>query len=136
SVAMREVLPTIADHLAEPFADHSVVPTHLLSRFARRSVTVALGGDGGDELFLGYPTFLAERMRPRALDHGGPFLDDVVARSTKLVLRGLARLPVSHADLSLDFKVRQTLLGFAEPRALRRHQLFLTGMAPHLLAPM
>lgn len=134
--AMREVLPTIADHLSEPFADHSVVPTYLLSRFARGHVTVALGGDGGDELFLGYPTFVAERLRPAALDRGGPAGRFLLERSTTALLGGLGRLPVSHADLSLDFKARQALLGTAEPRALRRHQLFLTGMAPRLLAPV
>lgn len=130
--AMRDVLPTIADHLAEPFADHSVVPTYLLSRFARSRVTVALGGDGGDELFLGYPTFLAERLRPPALDLGGALLE----RSAGMLLRAARRLPVSHDNLSLDFKLRQALLGLAEPRPLRRHQLFLTGMAPHLLSPL
>ncbi|MFH1092449.1 MAG: asparagine synthase (glutamine-hydrolyzing), partial [Pseudomonadota bacterium] len=52
-----ELLPEIVQRLDEPLADPSVVPTYLLSRLTRRSVTVALGGDGGDELFAGYGFF-------------------------------------------------------------------------------
>ncbi len=120
---LLELLPRLARHLAEPFADHSILPTYLLSRFARERVTVALGGDGGDELFLGYPTFQAELLRPRLLDRLvrplGPVLDG--AR------RAAGLLPTGHDDLSFDEKVRRTLDGLAEERPLRRHQRFLTG---------
>ena len=58
--AMRDVLPRVAAVLDEPFGDASLLPTYLLSEFAREQVTVALGGDGADELLLGYPTFFAD----------------------------------------------------------------------------
>jgi asparagine synthase (glutamine-hydrolysing) len=55
----REELPRLGPLLDEPVADPSFLATALLARHARSSVTVVLGGDGGDELWCGYPTFLA-----------------------------------------------------------------------------
>ena len=105
-----ELLPEVADWLDEPFGDASVLPTHLLSRFAREEVTVVLGGDGADELLAGYPTFEAERAAG---------LYRRLPRSARaLAGAAVGRLPVNHGNLSLDFKLKQFIRGAGEPLAL------------------
>ena len=116
AATVYELLPEVAGWLDEPFGDASVLPTHLLSRFARESVTVVLGGDGADELLAGYPTFAAERAAGAYRRLPGP------ARA--LVAAAVGRLPVDHANLSLDFKLKQFLRGACEPPAVA-HQRWL-----------
>lgn len=99
--SLTDLLPDLCQWLDEPFGDASVLPTQLLSQFAREQVTVALGGDGADELMAGYPTFSAE-----------PWLK-TFHRLPKPIQRMLAvavrQLPVQHSNFSLDFKAKQFL---------------------------
>ncbi|MCK6546041.1 asparagine synthase (glutamine-hydrolyzing) [Myxococcota bacterium] len=127
---MIDVLPEIAAFMCEPLGDASIIPTYLLSRFTRRTVTVALGGDGGDELFLGYPTFQADRVAAR-LDEVAP-LD--VQRALGLGVRRLASyLPVSRKNFSFDFKVKRFAQGLGYPRD-QRHQAWMGSFMPDELA--
>ena len=118
---MLDLLPEVADFLDEPFADPSVLPTYALSRFAREHVVVALGGDGGDELLAGYPTFAADRVAeryrvPRPLHE-------------RLVVPLADRLPVSTSNFSLDFKLKRFLRGAAyDP--VERHAAWLGAFTP------
>ncbi len=100
----RALLPDLVSRLDEPLGDSSLLPTYLLSRFTRQHVTVALGGDGGDELFAGYDPF-------RAL-HKAEFYARAIPKPIHAGIRFLAaRLPVSHANISFDFKIKRTLMG-------------------------
>ncbi len=119
-----ELLPEVAGWLDEPFGDASILPTHLLSRFARESVTVALGGDGADELMAGYPTFEAERAA--GLYRGLP-------RPARALVEAVAqRLPVDHRNFSFDFKLKQFLRGAQEPLALAHQRWMGSFSGPEL----
>lgn len=107
----RGVLPEIFSRLDEPNGDSSLLPTYLLSKFTRREVTVALGGDGGDELFAGYEPFRA--LRAAALYR------KIIPRALHPAIIALAdRVPVSHRYLSADFALKRFVRGAAQPAPL------------------
>jgi asparagine synthase (glutamine-hydrolysing) len=107
----QALIPPLLARIDEPLGDPSLLPTHLLSAFAKEKVTVALSGDGGDELFAGYDPFAA--LHPAALYHA------TMPRGLHGGIRRLADLlPVSQANMSFDFRVRRTLMGLSYPPPL------------------
>ncbi len=68
SPKMAEILPKLAWHYGEPYADPSALPSYYVSRETRKHVTVALNGDGGDENFAGYVRYFAMKLG-RTFDH-------------------------------------------------------------------
>lgn len=107
-------LPAVSELLDEPFADASIFPTYLLSKFAKEQVTVALCGDGGDELFAGYPTYIAHKIAV----YFEPFslkLNKYFVELAKLIL------PVSMNNLSLDYRFKRFLTGLNNVPYIRHH---------------
>src|SRR6185437_2223381 len=84
------VLPRLVWHYGEPFADPSAIPTYYVSEMARRHVTVALNGDGGDEAFLGYSRYQAMRHLAQ-LDQCPRWGREGLARLLGLAPAGVAR---------------------------------------------
>jgi asparagine synthase (glutamine-hydrolysing) len=108
---LLNIVPGLPDILDEPMADASILPTYLLSKFTREHVTVALGGDGGDELFAGYPTYLAHKFAMQYDRYLG-ILHPVINFLGSL-------LPVSDDNISFDFKVKKFLSGIGYPDGIR-----------------
>ena len=127
-IGASDLLDTVPEIFAgqdEPFADPSIIPTNLLSRFAREEVTVALGGDGGDELFLGYATFVAEQLlrplswAPKKLWKTGHVMAD-------------ALLPTGSGHYTAEYKIKRFLGGASRPLP-ERHQIWIGGALPGVL---
>ncbi|MBM3512300.1 MAG: asparagine synthase (glutamine-hydrolyzing) [Alphaproteobacteria bacterium] len=120
--SLRDMVPEILADLGEPIGDSSILPTALLSAFARKHVTVALTGDGGDELFAGYDPF---RMLKRAA-----WYQRHVPKPLHAAIKMIAaRLPASDDNMSFDFVMGRGLKGLAAPPALW-NPLWLAPLQP------
>ncbi|MFY9462919.1 MAG: asparagine synthase (glutamine-hydrolyzing) [Candidatus Sungiibacteriota bacterium] len=122
------MLPNLYTYMDEPFADPSLLPTALLSQAARKRLTVALGGDGADELFMGYPTFQAEklvhwyRLIPRAVrEH---------------IIRPLTdSLPSSSQYLSFDYRLKR-FIRHTDESPEDRHGAWIGAFSPENLSSL
>jgi asparagine synthase (glutamine-hydrolysing) len=112
-----ELIGDIGHWLDEPLSDGSLLPTFLLASFVRRHVTVALGGDGGDEIFAGYPMYYGHKVA------------QMYGRVPRLLRKGLIEpvvnsLPVSSKNLSLDYKAKRFVRAANYDPVTRHHSWF------------
>jgi asparagine synthase (glutamine-hydrolysing) len=103
------LLPALAQAFDEPFGDSSALPTYLVSKLAAEDVKVALSGEGGDELFGGYYTYVADQLAERV----GPFAS--LARPL------LERLPTSTRRVSFEYKAKRFAQAAHLPPLERHH---------------
>jgi len=117
----------ITEKLGEPFADSSLLPTYLVCRAARSLMTAALGGDGADELFLGYPNFALQRFAGAM-----QFIPASVAR---LIERAMDALPGDDSYMNRRFLVTQLAQGFGTAAA-RQSFLWMAPFGPSRMAAL
>ncbi len=106
-VELRDAIEQMAYYSDEPSSDAGAVPVWFLSKMSRSQVTVALSGEGADELFGGYNTYLADGYAEK--------LRWVPAALRKLGLAGASLLPISDDKIGLDYKVQRMLEGSLLP---------------------
>ncbi len=104
-----ELLPKLVEAFDEPFGDSSALPTYLVSELAAGEVKVALSGEGGDELFGGYYTYVADQLAPR------------VGRLATLAKPLVEALPSGDSRVGFDYKAKRFARAAALPPLERHH---------------
>lgn len=127
-----DTIPELADWYDEPFADSSQIPTLLLSKLTRRHVTVALSGDGGDELFAGYTRYFWALDLNRGLSRIPQPARRGLARALRAVPSTVWTEPLRHAPRAITRKINASriekllqVLGSADQDSLYRQLLTL-----------
>jgi asparagine synthase (glutamine-hydrolysing) len=119
--ALHRAFEIVTDRLAEPVGDPAILPTYLLAEAARNDVKVVLSGEGADELFGGYPTYLGHRL---ALAYGR------LPRPLRHAVRWtVERWPVSAGKVTFEFLLKQFVAG-AERPMVERHLTWFGALGP------
>ncbi|MEO8379341.1 MAG: asparagine synthase (glutamine-hydrolyzing) [Acidobacteriota bacterium] len=122
---LHEALVNVTTRVAEPLADPAILPTFLLARTAREHVKVVLSGEGADELFGGYPTYLGHKIAPKY---------DALPAFVRGAVRKLAfALPSSGKKVTLEYLLKRFVSDAERPWAERHLRWFGTGLASNPL---
>lgn len=122
---LTEALRSVTAGVAEPLADPAILPTFLLARAARENVKVILSGEGADELFGGYPTYLGHKIAPQY---------QALPSLIRSAIRGIAfSLPPSGKKVTLEYLLKRFVADAGRPWTERHLRWFGTGMMAHAL---
>ena len=119
---LLDALRNVTTRVAEPLADPAILPTFLLARAAREHVKVILSGEGADELFGGYPTYIGHKLAPRY---------ESLPRIVRATVKKIAyALPSSGKKVTLEFLLKKFVSDAERPWIERHLRWFGTGL-PH-----
>ena len=119
---MYQALMMLVEYIDEPIADPAVIPTYMISRFAREHIKVALSGEGSDELFGGYPTYMGARLAEYYLKLPGWVRRQIFGRLQRF-------LPVSSTAVPKGLFLRR-FLSHAEKTPAERHHIWFGMFNP------
>lgn len=123
---LREALEHVARSVAEPLADPAILPTFLLARAAHKYVKVVLSGEGADELFGGYPTYLGHKV--------APYYDAIPSPLRALVRKAVRTVPPSGKKVTIEFLLKRFVSDAERPWIERHLAWFGTGLSSEIFA--
>ncbi|HUJ16285.1 MAG TPA: asparagine synthase (glutamine-hydrolyzing) [Thermoanaerobaculia bacterium] len=118
--ALLDALQHVVHGVAEPLADAAILPTFLLARAAREHVKVILSGEGADELFGGYPTYLGHKL--------APIYDALPGFARAMLRRIVQRVPPSSRKVTIEFLLKKFVTDAERPWIDRHLAWFGTGL--------
>jgi asparagine synthase (glutamine-hydrolysing) len=118
---LLEALQCVVGGVAEPLADPAILPTFLLARAARQHVKVILSGEGADELFGGYPTYIGHKV--------APMYDTLPSFVRAALRRAVQRVPSSTRKVTLEFLLKRFVSDAEKPWIERHLAWFGTGLS-------
>ena len=121
---LQTELPALVRRVGEPLADPAWLPAALLARQAAREFRMTLVGEGADELFGGYPTYLGARLAQRYSRLPAPL--------RTLLRRAVEAVPASDKKVTASYLLKRFVQG-AELEGMARHQLWNSNISPELL---
>lgn len=118
---LLDALQNVVRGVAEPLADPAILPTFLLARTARQHVKVILSGEGADELFGGYPTYLGHKF--------APLYDSLPGFARAALRRIVERVPASSRKMTIEFLLKKFVTDADKPWIERHFAWFGTGLS-------